>query len=127
MYLSDWKAKILELTYRRIDLPHDDLVNNLNKMVEFACSGGNYKKDGSGKYLTVKGTAVSWTKNKDSRNSRQMQLFRLSYYPHNKGRKPLQCNNCVVYNLIVYSNGKRFVTSNSSLNFINNSKISLNK
>ena len=51
------------------NLQHYDLINNLNKMVEFAFSGGNYKKDGNRKYLTVKGTTAFWTKTKHGKYS----------------------------------------------------------
>ena len=37
-------------------LPHDDLVKNLNRIVDFVFEGGNDKKDGNRKYLTKKST-----------------------------------------------------------------------
>ena len=39
-------------------LPHDDLINNLNETVDFAFRGGNEKKDGDKKYLTVRGSST---------------------------------------------------------------------
>ena len=39
-------------------LPHDDLVKNLNRIVDFVFEGGNDKKDGNRKYLTVQGSSV---------------------------------------------------------------------
>ena len=43
-------------------LPHDDLVKNLNRIVDFVFEGGNDKKDGNRKYLTVRGSSVFWSK-----------------------------------------------------------------
>ena len=54
-------------------LPHDDLLNNLSKIVDFAFSGGNTKKDGNRKFLTIKGKSVFWTKKKHGKNSMSKQ------------------------------------------------------
>ena len=43
-------------------LPHDQLIQNLDEIVDFAFSGGNQKKDGNRKYLTVRGSSTFWTK-----------------------------------------------------------------
>ena len=50
-------------------LPHDDLVKNLNQMVDFVFEGGNDKKDGNRKYLTVRGSSVFWSKKKHGKTS----------------------------------------------------------
>ena len=50
-------------------LPHDELINNLNEIVDFAFKGGNKKKDGNRKYLTVRGSSTFWTKKKHGKNS----------------------------------------------------------
>ena len=50
-------------------LPHDDLVKNLHRMVDFVFEGGNDKKDGNRKYLTVRGSSVFWSKKKHGKNS----------------------------------------------------------
>ena len=50
-------------------LPHDDLLNNLYEIVDFVFSGGNKKKDGNRKFLTVKGKSVFWTKKKHGKDS----------------------------------------------------------
>ena len=50
-------------------LPHDELIANLNEIVDFAFQGGNQKKDGNRKYLTVRGTSAFWTKTKHGKNS----------------------------------------------------------
>ena len=49
-------------------LPHDDLVKNLNRIVDFVFEGGNDKKDGNRKYLTVRGSSVFWSKKKARKN-----------------------------------------------------------
>ena len=50
-------------------LPHDDLIENLMKIVDFAFNGGNRKKDGNRKYLTVNGKFSYWTRKKHGRKS----------------------------------------------------------
>ena len=50
-------------------LPHDDLIDNLDKVVEFAFQGGKGKKDGNRKYLTVRGRSTFWSKKKHGKNS----------------------------------------------------------
>ena len=50
-------------------LPHDDLIKNLNEIVDFAFKGGNQKKDGNRKYLTVRGSSTFWTKKRHGKNS----------------------------------------------------------
>ena len=50
-------------------LPHDDLLKNLNQMVDFVFEGGNDKKDGNRKYLTVRGSSVFWSKKKHGKTS----------------------------------------------------------
>ena len=50
-------------------LPHDELIANLNEIVDFAFQGGNQKKDGNRKYLTVRGASTFWTKTKHGKNS----------------------------------------------------------
>ena len=59
-------------------LPQDDLIQKLNKIVDFAFKGGNVKKDGNRKYLTVRGASTFWTKKKHGKNSfskAQIQLI----------------------------------------------------
>ncbi len=58
-------------------LPHDDLVNNLNNIVDFAFNGGNQKKDGNRKYLTVRGSSTFWSKKKHGKNSFTKQQIKL--------------------------------------------------
>ena len=50
-------------------LPHDDLIDNLMKIVDFAFNGGNRKKDGNRKYLTVNGKFSYWTRKKHGKKS----------------------------------------------------------
>ena len=50
-------------------LPHEELIANLNEIVDFAFQGGNQKKDGNRKYLTVRGASTFWTKTKHGKNS----------------------------------------------------------
>ena len=50
-------------------LPHDELIDNLNEVVDFAFKGGNKKKDGNRKYLTIRGSSAFWTKKKHGKNS----------------------------------------------------------
>ena len=50
-------------------LPHDELIENLYEIVDFAFQGGNHKKDGNRKYLTIRGTSAFWTKTKHGKNS----------------------------------------------------------
>ena len=49
-------------------LPHDDLIQNLNDVVDFAFEGGKRKK-GNRKYLTVSKFSAYWTKKKKGDNS----------------------------------------------------------
>ena len=49
-------------------LPHDDLIQNLNEIVDFAFEGGKRKK-GNRKYLTVSRFSAYWTKKKKGDNS----------------------------------------------------------
>ena len=58
-------------------LPHEALINNLNKIVDFAFQGGNHEKDGNRKYLTVKGSSVFWTKKKHGKSSFTKQQIKL--------------------------------------------------
>lgn len=58
-------------------LPHNDLVENLNKIVDFAFQGGNHDKDGNRKYLTVQGSSVFWTKKKHGKSSFTKQQIKL--------------------------------------------------
>ena len=58
-------------------LPHQDLVNNLNKIVDFAFQGGNHEKDGNRKYLTVRGSSVFWSKQKHGKSSFTKQQIKL--------------------------------------------------
>ena len=46
-----------------------ELISNLNEVVDFAFSGGNKKKDGNRKYLTVRGSSTFWTKTKHGKDS----------------------------------------------------------
>ena len=55
----------------------DDLINNLNNIVDFAFNGGNEKKDGNRKYLTVRGTSTFWSKKKHGYNSFTRQQIKL--------------------------------------------------
>ena len=50
-------------------LQHDDLIGNLHEIVEFAFKGGNEKKDGNRKYLTISGRSAFWSKKKKGKNS----------------------------------------------------------
>ena len=50
-------------------LQHDDLINNLNYIIDFAFNGGNDKKDGNRKYLTIRGSSTFWSKKKYGNNS----------------------------------------------------------
>ena len=50
-------------------LKHDDLVANLNEIVDFVFKGGNGKKDGNRKYLTVNRYSAFWSKKKKGNNS----------------------------------------------------------
>ena len=50
-------------------LPHDDLIHNLMNIVDFAFNGGNRKKEGNRKYLTVNGKTAYWTKKKHGKKS----------------------------------------------------------
>ena len=50
-------------------LQHDDLIKNLNEIVDFAFKGGNEKKDGNRKYLTLSGCSAFWSKKKKGKNS----------------------------------------------------------
>ena len=56
-------------------LQHEDLIHNLNQIVDFAISGGNLKKDGYRKYLTVTKLSTFWSrKKKGSNNFRKQQI-----------------------------------------------------
>ena len=50
-------------------LQHDDLINNLNEIVDFVFCGGNVKKDGNRKFITVTSYATFWSKKKWGNNS----------------------------------------------------------
>ena len=50
-------------------LQHDDLISNLHEVVDFAFKGGNEKKDGNRKYLTLSGCSAFWSKKKKGKNS----------------------------------------------------------
>ena len=50
-------------------LQHDDLVFNLYEIIDFAFKGGNEKKDGNRKYLTLSGRSAYWSKKKKGKNS----------------------------------------------------------
>ena len=50
-------------------LQHDDLINNLNEIVDFVFCGGNVKKDGNRKFITVTNYATFWSKKKWGNNS----------------------------------------------------------
>ena len=50
-------------------LKHDDLINNLNEIVDFAFNGGNMNKDGNRKYLTVTSHSTFWSRKKKGKNS----------------------------------------------------------
>ena len=50
-------------------LQHDDLIHNLYEIIDFAFKGGNEKKDGNRKYLTISGRSVYWSKKKKGKNS----------------------------------------------------------
>ena len=58
-------------------LPHDDLINNLNKVVDFAFKGGNEKKDGNRKYLTVRGSSTYWSRKKHGKCSFTKEQIKL--------------------------------------------------
>ena len=58
-------------------LQHDDLIDNLNEIVDFAFSGGNLKKDGNRKYLTVTKYSTFWSKKKKGPNSFTKQQIKL--------------------------------------------------
>ena len=50
-------------------LPHEDLIKNLNEIVDFAFQGGNKKKDGNRKFITVTKFSTFWSKKKKGNNS----------------------------------------------------------
>ena len=50
-------------------LPHDELIKNLDEVVDFVFKGGNKKKDGNRKFLTVRGSYAYWTKKKHGKDS----------------------------------------------------------
>ena len=50
-------------------LPHDDIIKNLSEIVDFAFSGGNVKKDGNRRFLTVRGKSAYWTRKSHGKNS----------------------------------------------------------
>ena len=50
-------------------LPHDDIIKNLSEIVDFAFSGGNVKKDGNRKFLTVNGRSAYWTRKRHGKKS----------------------------------------------------------
>ena len=58
-------------------LPHDDLIDNLDKVVDFAFQGGKGKKDGNRKYLTVCGRSTFWSKRKKGKNSFTKQQIKI--------------------------------------------------
>ena len=58
-------------------LQHDDLIKNLNEIVDFAFNGGNEKKDGNRKYLTVINSSTFWSKKKRGKNSFTKQQIKL--------------------------------------------------
>ena len=58
-------------------LPHNDLLQNLNNVVDFAFKGGNEKKDGNRKYLTVLGTSTFWSKKKHGKSSFTKQQIKI--------------------------------------------------
>ena len=58
-------------------LPHDELIANLDEIVDFTFHGGNQKKDGNRKYLTVRGKSTFWTKKKHGKNSFSKPQIRL--------------------------------------------------
>ena len=45
-------------------LPHNDLIDNLDKVVDFAFQGGKGKRDGNRKYLTLCGRSTFWSRQK---------------------------------------------------------------
>ena len=57
-------------------LPHDDLIQNLNDIVDFVFDGGK-KKKGNRKYLTVTKFSTYWTKKKKGDNSFTKQQIKL--------------------------------------------------
>ena len=58
-------------------LQHDDLIQNLDGIVDFAFCGGNVKKDGNRKYLTVTKFSTFWSKTKHGNNSFTKQQIKL--------------------------------------------------
>ena len=58
-------------------LQHDDLISNLNDIVDFAFNGGNEKKDGNRKYITVTSHSTYWSKKKKGNNSFTKQQIKL--------------------------------------------------
>ena len=50
-------------------LPHDDIIKNLSEIVDFVFNGGNVKKDGNRRFLTVKGKSAFWTRKSHGKNS----------------------------------------------------------
>ena len=58
-------------------LPHDDLIDKLDKVVDFAFQGGKGKKDGNRKYLTVRGRSTFWSKKKFGQNSFTKQQIKV--------------------------------------------------
>ena len=58
-------------------LQHDDLIHNLNGIVDFAFSGGNLKKDGNRKYLTVTKFSTFWSKKRKGNDSFTKQQIKM--------------------------------------------------
>ena len=58
-------------------LTHDDLIANLNEIVDFAFKGGNVRKDGNRKYLTVTSHSAFWSKKKKGKNSFTKQQIKI--------------------------------------------------
>ena len=62
-------------------IPHDDLINNLSEIVDFAFSGGNSKKDGNRRFLTVKGKSAYWTRKSHGKCSfSREKIKQLTYF-----------------------------------------------
>ena len=58
-------------------LPHDDLINVLHEMIEFAFNGGKFKSKGNRKYLTVFNNSCYWTKKTHGHKSFTKQKIKI--------------------------------------------------
>ena len=70
-------ARDIDFSTLYTKLTHDDLIANLNEIVDFAFKGGNVRKDGNRKYLTVTSHSAFWSKKKKRNNSFTKQQIKI--------------------------------------------------